>query len=83
MPNMVPGAPSLIPTTPGGRPGAAPLSPISHQAAGIQLGCDGCQIGPQLKDVADGGMPAWMQILGVMALAGLVILALNLMGRKK
>lgn len=70
--------------SPGGMPGNAPLSPIAHQARGIPLGCTDCpMVGPQLKDVADAGMPAWMQILGVMALAGLIVLALNIIGRKR
>lgn len=83
MPNVNPGAPNMYPRSPGGMPGMAPLSPISHQARGIQIGCANCPaVGPALKDVAPDQFPTWAKILGGMALLGLIVLFLNITGKK-
>lgn len=65
---------------------AAPIQTISHQAAGIDLGCSNCSTAMQsLKDATASALniPTWAKVLSVLTFFALVTSILALASRKR
>lgn len=89
VPNVVPGAPMVMPGLPAGG-SLAPIATLNMQAArGARsvLGCPSCGTngysGPSLGDIDSGGVPTWAKILGVMAFVGVIVTVANVAAKRR